>query len=225
MRLVADQLLLTVPQWRNPVGITAIEGPGEVKKLLFLAWRDDALDGKFGHAGQFYRGGREASRETAQRKIPAVLAGGGSQESQVVGRDYSSEGEPKRFRLMRGAERSQDEVERLVKVCKTCTHYVKGRCGLCRCKVNSGPAIVDKIRMATENCPADKWVKPPDPVDVVYTLSSESRWHDNELRYSRRASASVTWDTARAEQVTPSRQYLANYSPTNRGSSRTTEEQ
>jgi hypothetical protein len=42
-------------------------------------------------------------------------------------------------------------------ICKTCTEYLKGRCKACRCRVNKSIALVNKIRMATEKCPKDKW--------------------------------------------------------------------
>ena len=54
-------------------------------------------------------------------------------------------------------ERSDAEVARLVAICKACPKYVAGRCSDCRCRVSEGPAVVNKIRMATENCPKEKW--------------------------------------------------------------------
>ncbi len=68
--------------------------------------------------------------------------------------------------------RSQEEVARCLRICKgncepsdeirvckkPCEHYSKGRCKLCRCNVNlSRFALVNKIRMGTENCPEGKW--------------------------------------------------------------------
>jgi hypothetical protein len=54
-------------------------------------------------------------------------------------------------------ERSDDEVSRLESICKACSKYVDGRCKQCSCRVNKRPAVVNKIRMATENCPLGKW--------------------------------------------------------------------
>jgi len=54
-------------------------------------------------------------------------------------------------------KRSQEEVERIELICRACEHYIGGRCNLCGCRVNLGPAITNKIRMATENCQKDKW--------------------------------------------------------------------
>lgn len=55
--------------------------------------------------------------------------------------------------------RGQAEVERLEAVCRECEHYRKGRCAKCGCCVNkSRVAVLNKIRMATESCPAGKWV-------------------------------------------------------------------
>lgn len=54
--------------------------------------------------------------------------------------------------------RSQDEVERILyECCQPCESHVDGRCQICRCRVNSGPAITNKIRMATEDCPKHRW--------------------------------------------------------------------
>jgi hypothetical protein len=54
-------------------------------------------------------------------------------------------------------ERSQANVERILPICQACNWYAAGRCTKCRCRVNSGPAAINKIRMATEDCPLGKW--------------------------------------------------------------------
>jgi GR25 family glycosyltransferase involved in LPS biosynthesis len=54
--------------------------------------------------------------------------------------------------------RTQEEVDRILyECCQPCDSYVNGRCAICRCRVNRGPAVVNKIRMATEDCPKGKW--------------------------------------------------------------------
>lgn len=57
--------------------------------------------------------------------------------------------------------RSDEEVERILAICQSneCGKYdaKSSRCASCRCRVNSGPAITNKIRMATEDCPKSKW--------------------------------------------------------------------
>jgi len=53
--------------------------------------------------------------------------------------------------------REQAEVERIEAICKACDKYADGRCKQCGCRVNTGPAVVNKIKMATENCPLGKW--------------------------------------------------------------------
>lgn len=54
--------------------------------------------------------------------------------------------------------REQAEVERLEAVCRACEHYRKGRCTKCGCCVSkSRAAWRNKIKMATENCPVEKW--------------------------------------------------------------------
>jgi len=111
--------------------------------------------------------------------------------------------------------RSDAEVKRLLSICEACTEHVKGHCRVCGCRVNRGPAVANKIRMATEDCPKGKWKIPPDkpfqdvdktvkpkppspnpqsptpnpstPIDVVYPLGTGSKWGDNELRYSLRS--------------------------------------
>lgn len=54
--------------------------------------------------------------------------------------------------------RTEEEVQRILhERCEPCESYVEGRCKICRCQVNLGPAITNKIRMATEDCPKHKW--------------------------------------------------------------------
>ena len=59
-------------------------------------------------------------------------------------------------------ERSDEEVKRIFETrCRPCDAYVGnddcGRCRECRCRVNLGPALVNKIKMATEECPRRLW--------------------------------------------------------------------
>ena len=64
--------------------------------------------------------------------------------------------------------RTQEEVARCFRICsggcgdgsckKPCEHYRKGRCRKCRCGVSqSRIAVWNKIKMATEDCPEEKW--------------------------------------------------------------------
>jgi hypothetical protein len=54
--------------------------------------------------------------------------------------------------------RKQAEVERLETICRACEYYRKGRCAKCGCCVNkSRVAVLNKIKMATESCPIEKW--------------------------------------------------------------------
>jgi len=55
--------------------------------------------------------------------------------------------------------RSQEEVEEILeKKCKPCEWYDKGRCRGCGCRVSSSSfAVINKIKMATENCPKGEW--------------------------------------------------------------------
>ena len=55
--------------------------------------------------------------------------------------------------------RDQAEVERIeLELCKTCEKYTDGRCKKCGCRVTaSSLAVVNKIKMATEHCPMEKW--------------------------------------------------------------------
>lgn len=51
--------------------------------------------------------------------------------------------------------RSESEVHRLHAICQQCEHYDRDVCRLCGCRCNThGAAIVNKLRMATESCPA-----------------------------------------------------------------------
>lgn len=66
------------------------------------------------------------------------------------------------FRICKG---DCDGPSDSIRVCKKpCEHYHKGktlhsgRCGKCRCRVNkSRVAVLNLIKMATENCPEEKW--------------------------------------------------------------------
>lgn len=55
--------------------------------------------------------------------------------------------------------RSRLEVDRIDRdFCRRCEDYLKGRCKECGCQVNArGFAVVNKIKMATEHCPKEKW--------------------------------------------------------------------
>jgi len=56
--------------------------------------------------------------------------------------------------------RTQEEVDRIVAICKTneCGEYVKGRCKKCGCCVShSKIPITNKAKLATESCPVGKW--------------------------------------------------------------------
>lgn len=56
--------------------------------------------------------------------------------------------------------RSDEEVEQLLEICKSCEHYdeKKSRCNICGCRLNlSQLAEFNKLRMATEHCDKGKW--------------------------------------------------------------------
>lgn len=55
--------------------------------------------------------------------------------------------------------REQEEVSRIEReLCRPCEKYVDGRCKTCGCRVTaSSLAVVNKIKMATEHCPLEKW--------------------------------------------------------------------
>jgi hypothetical protein len=64
--------------------------------------------------------------------------------------------------------RTDTEVAELLKICQACPHFIRcdsgndigGKCGLCGCPCNeSGSALQNKLRMATEHCPDEpaKW--------------------------------------------------------------------
>ena len=57
-------------------------------------------------------------------------------------------------------KRSDAQVKTILEICKTCSWYDpdKRRCKGCGCAVtNGGIAVLNKIRMASESCPQDKW--------------------------------------------------------------------
>ena len=55
--------------------------------------------------------------------------------------------------------RSDEEVKRIYDLCQMCKFYSKhGSCKLCGCKLSrSKIAFLNKIRMATEDCPKNYW--------------------------------------------------------------------
>lgn len=53
--------------------------------------------------------------------------------------------------------RSEEEVEALRDVCAACEHYNGEVCVKCGCSVVRGSVFGDKLRRATESCPAGKW--------------------------------------------------------------------
>jgi glycosyltransferase involved in cell wall biosynthesis len=60
--------------------------------------------------------------------------------------------------------RTDAETDRLFEVCEQCPRYDRDRsaCSLCGCRVSRGGwAVVNKIRMATEDCPLGKWAAMP----------------------------------------------------------------
>ena len=64
----------------------------------------------------------------------------------------------KRWRAAGCPARNDAEVEKMLAICKACEHYDKGNCSQCGCRVNDSRwSLTNKIRMATENCPAGKW--------------------------------------------------------------------
>lgn len=56
--------------------------------------------------------------------------------------------------------RSDEEVANLLATCQACESYDARheRCTLCGCKCNkSASAFLNKLRMATQHCPRQKW--------------------------------------------------------------------
>lgn len=62
-------------------------------------------------------------------------------------------------------KRSDEDVARILAICQSneCGKYavnalIGGRCTVCGCRVNSSQmALANKIRMATEECPQQRW--------------------------------------------------------------------
>ena len=60
--------------------------------------------------------------------------------------------------------RTEAESQRIAAICKACEHLVNGRCDQCKCNIRMDDCclsverfvstrMIDKIRMATEDCP------------------------------------------------------------------------
>jgi hypothetical protein len=57
--------------------------------------------------------------------------------------------------------RTTEEIQRLAAICRDCEHYVddaRPHCVKCGCTCGEGEnPMTNKIAMATEHCPIDKW--------------------------------------------------------------------
>jgi len=55
--------------------------------------------------------------------------------------------------------RSEEEIKRIFEICcEPCEGYAEGTCRHCGCRVNlMAAATLNKIAMATEECPLEKW--------------------------------------------------------------------
>lgn len=58
--------------------------------------------------------------------------------------------------------RPSEEIARLLVICEACPHYkadgLRKHCGLCGCSCNSSDwGLVNKLAMATEECPESRW--------------------------------------------------------------------
>jgi len=76
------------------------------------------------------------------------------------------------------------------KCCKPCENFNGHGCGICKCRTNqSGLAIVNKLKMATEACPLGKfnvWEPHDEPLTFVYPYLAKAAI-GNELLYSVRS--------------------------------------
>lgn len=55
-------------------------------------------------------------------------------------------------------KRKAEEVKAMLAICRKCESYNGKSCSLCGCKISkSASALKNKIRMATEHCPIEKW--------------------------------------------------------------------
>lgn len=55
-------------------------------------------------------------------------------------------------------KRSQEEIDRLLNVCKRCVYFKNDTCSICGCAINRNPnAFRNKLAMASEQCPIGKW--------------------------------------------------------------------
>lgn len=61
--------------------------------------------------------------------------------------------------ILTGCEtRTDEEVSKLLNVCRACEFYEDETCRICGCRINSNPsAFTNKLRMKTQKCPKGKW--------------------------------------------------------------------
>lgn len=54
--------------------------------------------------------------------------------------------------------RSTEEVDRILDICQACEYYENETCQKCGCVIRKKPAAFrNKLKMATESCPVEKW--------------------------------------------------------------------
>jgi hypothetical protein len=63
--------------------------------------------------------------------------------------------------VLTGAQtRTDEEVQRLLLICQSCPRYnqQRGYCTVCGCRCNANRnAFTNKVRMASQDCPLNKW--------------------------------------------------------------------
>lgn len=63
-------------------------------------------------------------------------------------KDWLSEGRP---------ERTDLEVQAILKICRSCDEWENGQCRLCGCQINESSGWTNKARRTTEHCPKGHW--------------------------------------------------------------------
>src|SRR3990167_1346790 len=106
-----------------------------------------------------------------------------------------------RWRTAGKPVRSPEEQAAILQICKSCQFFNPNgaKCRLCGCGLKLGG---DKVRMATEQCPADppKWTATHGPLAPKITRRQERRARMNEERRIAREARQAR-KKARAERI------------------------
>ena len=63
----------------------------------------------------------------------------------------------KKWKAAGSPERTDEEAQQLLTICKACDYLIAGSCSLCGCPIDRKKWWGDKLKWATEHCPDKRW--------------------------------------------------------------------